>query len=213
MFYTYVYHDGKIPFYVGKGDEKRAHSHLKKSHSKQVNWKIAKMRREGREPVVQLIVAPDNEHAKEMECLLIAMIGRRDLGLGPLLNGTDGGEGTFGYAHTKESKAKMSAAKKDIPRPDISFMRKGKRPVVVDLRASYAGEGNPFFGKNHSDESRGKIKEARALQVISEDCKLRISQSISKLKWWKKIDGSACVRSEISPGHEWIRGRIVKAKS
>lgn len=147
---TYIIHDGKIPFYVGKGSKKRAHSHLRKSHSTQVNRKIAKMRREGREPYVQFIPAPDDEHAKEMECLLIAMIGRRDLGLGPLLNGTDGGEGVCGIS--EETRAKLSVS------------RKGKSPANK--------------GKSSSDETKAKISAAKMGKRLSE--KTRLQMSISR---------------------------------
>ena len=78
------------------------------------------MRREGREPLIQLIAAPDEAAAFEMECLLIAMIGRKDLGLGPLLNMTDGGEGQSGLVHSHETRAKQSCAiKKALAHQEI----------------------------------------------------------------------------------------------
>ena len=155
---TYIIHDGKLPFYVGKGNEKRAHSHLKTSHSTMVNRKIAKMRREGREPVVQFIPAPDDEHAKEMECLLIAMIGRRDLGLGPLLNGTDGGDGLSNPSF--ETRAKMAAAKKDIPRPDIAASRRGK--TYPALSAAKSGKPNPA----QSERMKGRPAKNRKMCTV-----------------------------------------------
>lgn len=93
-FYTYIYHDNDTPIYVGKGMGWRCNAHLKNARNPFLKNKLTKMKREGREPRIQIIDAPDEAAAFEMEELLIALIGRRDLGLGPLLNLTDGGEGT-----------------------------------------------------------------------------------------------------------------------
>jgi hypothetical protein len=56
------------------------------------------------------IVAEDipYEDAKELEVFLIYEYGRRDLGKGMLVNMTDGGEGTLGLKHKKETKIKIS---------------------------------------------------------------------------------------------------------
>ena len=112
-FYTYVYHDGDTPIYVGKGKDDRAYVHLKRKDCHPFTHKLAKMKREGREPRIQIIDAPDEAAAFEMEELLIAMIGRKDLGLGPLLNLTDGGEGPSGMIFSEEVKIKQRAAIKE----------------------------------------------------------------------------------------------------
>lgn len=65
------------------------------------------------------------------------MYGRRDLGLGSLTNLTDGGEGTTGYIKSKDWCEKHSA----------------------HLKVKYSGEGNPFYGKSHSDETKKYISE------------------------------------------------------
>lgn len=50
------------------------------------------------------------EDACELEILLIQEYGRRNLGLGELVNLTDGGDGMINHRHTEESKKKMSVA-------------------------------------------------------------------------------------------------------
>lgn len=99
-FYVYVLHraDGD-PFYVGKGQgfrvlehEAEARNTVRLTHKLNV---IRKLQREAR-PIFYEI---DSLHVEETAALarereLIRLIGRHDLGLGPLANQTDGGEGT-----------------------------------------------------------------------------------------------------------------------
>src|SRR5436190_19950858 len=49
-----------------------------------------------------------NEEAFQIEEYLIRYYGRRDLKLGPLVNLTFGGEGTFGFVYNEETRKKMS---------------------------------------------------------------------------------------------------------
>jgi len=66
------------------------------------------------------------ENAQESEIRLIKLYGRRDLGLGTLVNLTDGGDGAPGVIPSKETRNKISES------------MKGKNK----------GENNPMFGKN-----------------------------------------------------------------
>lgn len=109
-YYTYIYYDGDLPIYVGKGCGRRAKKHLRRTDTHPFVQKLAKMKREGREPRIEIHFMPCEDAAKELEVLWIALFGRKDLGLGPLLNGTDGGDG--GSNPSPETRQKMSAAKK-----------------------------------------------------------------------------------------------------
>ena len=106
--YEYVLPSGRVvhfsfrPFYVGKGRGKRHLSHLspkglgKNSLKKNV---IVAIRREGKTPIVcksKHALSVSNWDALAYEVDLIAGIGRRGLGAGPLVNATDGGEGVCG---------------------------------------------------------------------------------------------------------------------
>jgi len=51
------------------------------------------------------------KEACELETKYIKQIGRADLGLGPLVNLTDGGEGSYGFLHTEETKKKLRKPK------------------------------------------------------------------------------------------------------
>jgi hypothetical protein len=59
----------------------------------------------------------------------------------------------------------------DTTRKKLSKLHKGKvisesHRLIISQRMS--GENNPFYGKNHSEETRDKIREARKTQEISD---------------------------------------------
>ena len=88
------------PMYVGKGTGNRFDVHTC-SHNKQLKRTIKKY---GKENVPVVIVRDGMLHqeAFALEIMLIAVIGRADKRLGPLVNHTDGGEGVIGYKVTPE---------------------------------------------------------------------------------------------------------------
>lgn len=73
-------------------------------------------------------------------------------------NQTFGGSTSKGFQHRDESKQKMSVAKSK----------------------AYQGEGNPFFGKKHSAESRAKMSESRRGRVLSDEWRAKIGKAQQK---------------------------------
>lgn len=61
-----------------------------------------------------------------------------------------------------ETKERISFALKGIPQPEYR-----KKLISQTLTGKYCGEKHPFFGKKHSEETKRKIREARAKQVMS----------------------------------------------
>lgn len=137
-FYTYVYRDPSRknePIYVGKGQDDRAYVHLKNAQNNYLRNRLAKMKRNGIEPIINVVDMTSEALAIQCEIDTIARFGRKDLKLGPLLNQTDGGEGTSGCIPSPETCQKQSDAKK--------------------------GENNPMYGKSHSPEHRKKMSDAK----------------------------------------------------
>lgn len=176
-FYTYIYHDRGTAIYVGKGKDDRAHDHLKLAKNRHFDSKLAKMKREGREPYIQIIDAPDEAAAFEMEELLIAMLGRRDLGTGPLCNMTDGGEGWSNPS--EENRIKMKAA-----------LAVTNAKPEVKLRKSLAA-----VEAQNRPETKAKIQDRRQNTVQNQEYKNRISASL------KQVLGSPEVRAKMSASH------------
>ena len=66
-----------------------------------------------------------------------------------------------------------------------------KRPLkemkgLSDFNKTRIGELNPMFGKTHSEEARKKISQAHLGKVISEECKLKMSET-------RKINCARCI--------------------
>lgn len=76
------------------------------------------------------------EEASELEMFLISLYGRRDLGLGTLVNMTDGGEGTVNIIWSETSRKKKSE----------------------EMKGKLVGDKNPMYGRKISDATKEKIR-------------------------------------------------------
>lgn len=131
IFYVYVYLDPRKPgnykygefefdhepFYIGKGNEDRLYEHLMPSRLACESYyyktkKIKKLIRLGFNLkdgfIIKIKDNMDECDSLELEKLLIKLIGRDDLELGPLTNLTNGGEGQSGFIFSKERNLKIS---------------------------------------------------------------------------------------------------------
>lgn len=175
-YYVYVYFDPSKdlePFYVGKGKGNRSHGHLTRVDTHPFTHRIQKMARQGVIPIIERYEGLSEEAALSLEVALIAEIGRKDLGKGTLLNLTDGGEGSSGLIHTKESKEKISKASKARP-----SNRKGKK-LSEETKAKLAKAAT---GKRHTEESKKKMSENREYKGHSAEVRERISQTLKNKK-------------------------------
>jgi hypothetical protein len=128
MYYVYIHKkaDTGDIFYVGKGCHGRAFS----LDSRNPFWKNV-VKKHGY--TVEFIETGLQEwYAFELEKSLIDLYGRKDLGDGPLVNLTDGGDGASGHVWPDELKQWRSIETKkqwacDDFRSKYSSVRKGKR--------------------------------------------------------------------------------------
>jgi hypothetical protein len=155
-FYVYVHRratTGEI-FYVGKGRGNRAYQKDRGRH-----WQ-AIAQKHGR--TVEIVASGLQEwYALELETDLIALYGRSDLGLGPLANYTDGGDGASGAVRSDEFKAR-----------NVTFHTGRKRSEETCKNISES-----LRGKTHSEESRLKMSKAQTGRKHSETTKQKISVS------------------------------------
>ena len=144
ILYRHIRTDKQEVFYIGIGEnESRAYN--KKNRTRV--WKNTANKGYETEILFEDVTW---EQVIEKEKEFIALYGRKDLGLGTLVNLTDGGEGTIGYKHTDEAKEKnrLASTGKNNPwykkeRPDHSLkMQVDKNPCFGRV-----GDKNPAFGK------------------------------------------------------------------
>lgn len=113
-FYVYILRkpDG-TPIYVGKGQRRRIAHHEEDARKSTRHAKARVIRaiwKRGNAVSYELIGFYESEDAAfSEECKLIATTGRSELGTGPLLNQTDGGEGPIGRKVGPETRAKLKA--------------------------------------------------------------------------------------------------------
>ena len=106
--YTWTRPDTGEVFYIGKGKGKRDKD-LKRNNRYFMHI-VAKLEREGLAPKVERIAdGLTEQEAFDIERAEIARHGRLDMGMGTLVNLTDGGEGQSGYVPSKETVARHAA--------------------------------------------------------------------------------------------------------
>lgn len=201
MAYVYLHTrlDTNEIFYVGIG--KSDTDNFKRSRSiKQRNnyWKNVSNKAGYRVDVVYRNISW--EKACEIEIKLIKLYGRSDLGLGNLVNMTDGGEGCLGHLQSDEHKKKLSEAGKgrkhsEETKKKLAETSKGKKLTEeTKKKISENSKGRIFSdesklkiskarkGSKHSDESKLKMSEARKGSKHSEETKKKMSNSAKKRK-------------------------------
>jgi hypothetical protein len=163
--YTWFRPDTGEPFYVGVGVDDRAwHLSLRRnSHTRAV---VQKFGFENIRIEIQSVESWADGLALEME--LIASIGRRDLGKGPLTNQTDGGQGATGRPVSERTRKGVSNANSQRQLTDEQRARIREkllgREVSKETRALLADR---FRGKERPDHVK-KILAANFEKVRDE---------------------------------------------
>ena len=123
-------------FYIGIGNNKRPYIKGTRSNF----WK-----NEVKKHDYSIEILTNNltwKNAQEAEIQLIKLYGRRDLGLGQLVNLTDGGDGSPGCVTSQETKDKLSKA--------LKGKNVGSKNGMFGLKGDlYPNKRNPKYGKDN----------------------------------------------------------------
>lgn len=246
-FYVYVYLDPRKeseykygeyvfeyePFYVGKGKGDRYKRHLRESeYTKNGNYKNNKIKKiisSGLKPIVIKFSENLTEFlAHELEEKMILEIGRYDLGLGPLTNSTNGGEGNSGQITSEETKQKLREINLGKVSPikgktyeeiygedrsneikeKIRFTNQGRsyEEIYGEDRANEIKEkirvGN--LGKIYNEETRDKIRQNRLGKKLSKETRNKISESLIGNNRHKGCKHSEETKKQISESKKGI---------
>lgn len=165
-YYCYIYYAGEVPIYVGKGCGRRAFEHLRRCHTTHTPFasKLVALKRAKARITIKLLPCRDEKHAFDAERLLIAWYGRRDLDTGPLLNLTDGGEGTSGMRMSPEARRRISA-----------FHTGRKVSEETRRRMSAASRARPV-----TEEFRRRCREAALGRRLSPEHRAAISAGLRR---------------------------------
>ena len=207
MHYVYIHRrasDGEI-FYVGKGTatKRKGHQRAYDLKSRNLYWRrVAK--KHG--VVVEIIASCESDkEAQTQEIRLIAEIGRLDLGTGPLVNMTDGGEGQAGLIISDELRRKRSinssgkrsaewvksirAARKNGGNGGVvKFGDKLPESWVANLAAAKVGDKNPYFGKP-SPPSK-KVRNAKTGAIYDSIARAAAAEGIGLKALYQYLDGT-----------------------
>lgn len=180
--YRHIRLDKNEPFYIGIGKtEKRAYT----KHGRNRYWNHITKNTEYKIQVLFDDLSWDQAIEKEIE--LIQTYGRKDLGLGTLVNLTDGGEGLRNY--------KLSESQ-------LQF-----------LRENFAGEKNPMFGKKRTDDEKRRISQKLTGSKLSEETKLKISQSGRGIKRSPEYIEKLTQRKHSPESIEKMKNRVVSEET
>jgi hypothetical protein len=190
-FYVYMYSHENIPFYVGKGsgDRYKIHGHLLQNRF--LKNKIAKVG-VGDVQINLLCANLTEEQSFYLEEYYIAGIGRRDKGLGPLCNLTNGGDGSSGLKTSEETKRKLSASLKgrkfsDEHKRKLSIAGKSRvcsGETRLKISATRRSQNKHY---KHSKEAKLKISVANKGKVRSVESRKKMSESHKKRQFGYRV--------------------------
>ncbi len=149
-------------FYVGIGHRKQRHC---EHYGRNSFWhNVVKLHGFISEVVASRL---DQESAMDLEKLLITEYGRRNIGSGPLVNLTDGGEGNVGWNPSESTRTKMRSNRIGTTMPEATKIKIGlkhKGRIISDKTRKMISES--LMGHSVSEKTINSLR-ARASKIIN----------------------------------------------
>jgi len=194
--YRHIRLDKNVPFYIGIGKDK----YLRRAYMKELRSKFWYRVVNKTNYEVDIIMEDiDYECAKTKEKEFIKLYGRADLGLGTLVNLTDGGEGNTNWSPAQREKhIKNRTGKKasEETKKRLSESHKGIKPT---------------------EEARENMRKAQKMKVISKETREKMAAKLRgrpQPEWQRKILSEAAKGKKVywcyKPVESYIGGKIAK---
>lgn len=187
--YVYIYTNpsrNNEPFYVGMGKDGRYRRHFTRVDRHPMTHRMNLLKEQGVVPCVAFICTQiDSEFAALIEQEAIAKYGRKDLGKGPLLNLTDGGDGCNNPSPETRKRMAISAtgvvqSQETIERR-VQKLRGVARPQhVIDAMVK------ANTGAKRTEESKKRMSDSHKGKTLSVEQKAKISESLKAAHARKK---------------------------
>lgn len=178
-YYVYAYYDPRNgdAIYIGLGKKKRAFVHWKEGAANRMfNNVLNKIRTAGLTPRIEFVAMELSlDDAKNLERQLIALYGRRDLGLGRLCNQTEGGDGAEGHIRSETALAGTKAGIASFW-ANVDRVEHGKK--ISQTFASRTPEELKIVGDNIRKSRTKEVQDRITAAVIER-------QSTVEWKAWK----------------------------
>jgi hypothetical protein len=179
-FYVYVlFRPSGEPFYVGKGCGRRLNAHESDARGNDHKARIIRQAKAaGLEiPRVKIAESLTESGAFEIERAFIAALGRDPIG--PLVNLTDGGEGTAGYRRSPEliehhRQQLLGRTYSAEHRAAISAGQKGKPGLSAEAQARRVAK---LTGRKLSPEHRAALSAGHKGRPCAEGTRLALIES------------------------------------
>lgn len=178
--YRHIRLDKNIPFYIGIGKDKY-HYRAYRTVSRSKHWHSI-VNKYGYEVEI-MIDDIDHDYAKDKEREFIKLYGRQDLGLGTLVNHTDGGDGNTNWSKEQRDKfikSRTGRIVSDETRKKLSESHKGYIPTI---------------------EQRRKIGEASKRNGISKETREKMAAKLRgrpQPEWQRKILSEAAKGKKVT---------------
>ena len=153
--YRHIRLDTNEVFYVGISNNIANYTRANSEKNRNKWWKNITSKTEYEVEII--FEHEDYEFIKEKEREFIKLYGRKDLGLGILVNLTNGGEGVSGRVMSEEQKNKLRVTTGDFFR-GVPKTEKQKQK----MREAQTGDKSHSWGKKTSKETSVKISIAKS---------------------------------------------------
>lgn len=210
--YRHIRLDKNEPFYIGIGSQEEClYERARTRSGRPIEWKdivnITKY------DIDILLESYDKKFILEREREFIKLYGRKNLGLGTLVNLTDGGEGSYNPSEETRDKIrnaltgiKRSAETKNKVR--LANLGKKKAPCSQETKRKIGdknrGYNNGMFGKYGADHPNSKAIIQMTLDgtYISEFVNARIAMELTNIPY-KDISAAITGRQKSAGGYKW----------